>query len=180
LPQTRTGIDRDAKVDEILTVAARKLGEGGYDAMSIAAISRDLGLAQNSIYWYFGSKDELFVAAIRRLLGDLAAKKPPRGRGLEAQVLWASDRMNELAPLRAELRQRAARSAAVADFDAELNELLRRLLTQGLETHLAPDQRGTAAAALLATVEGALTMKLSRKERHRVISYALGRIIGGA
>lgn len=178
MPQARTKIDRDTKVDEILASAERRLITSGYDSMSIAATARELGIAQNSIYWYFPSKDDLFLAVLRRMLARLAVKKPPYDRGLEAQVLWAADRMYDLAPLRADLRQRAARSPKVAEFEADLDALLHRLLIHGIEPFVAPDDLDVAASAFLATVEGTLTMKLTRSRRHRVIRYALMRIVG--
>jgi len=52
-------------MDEILALAQARLREGGYEALSVAALARELGLAQNAIYWYFPSKDHLFVATNR-------------------------------------------------------------------------------------------------------------------
>src|SRR5437016_9513957 len=117
MPLARTGVDRETKVDEILGAAERRLLEGGYDVMSVAGVARDLGVAQNSIYWYFPSKDDLLVAVLRRILGDLAFKKPPKGRGLVTQVLWATDQMHDLAPLRADLHDRAQQSDVAAEFE---------------------------------------------------------------
>lgn len=65
MPLARTGVDREAKLEEILAAAERRLVAGGYAHMSVAAIARELGLVQNSIYWYFPSKDHLFVAVLR-------------------------------------------------------------------------------------------------------------------
>lgn len=178
MPLARTQVDRKSKVDEILGAAERRLLDGGYDAMSVAGIARELGVAQNSVYWYFPSKDHLFVAAMRRILGDLAAKKPPKGRGLVTQVLWATDQMHDLAPLRADLHERAPHSVVATEFEAELDSLIRRLLIHGIEPHLPAADVDVAATAFLATVEGTFRLSIGRAERHRVIRYGLERITG--
>jgi AcrR family transcriptional regulator len=178
VPLARTEIDRDQKVEEILDAAEGRLVAGGYEHMSVAAIARELGIAQNSIYWYFPSKDDLFVAVLQRLLARLAAKKPPNDRGLVTQVLWATDQMHALAPLRSALRERTRHSAAAAKFERELDVLIRRLLIHGIEPYLDDDELQVAATAFLATVEGTFRLGLSKPARHRVITFALERTVG--
>ena len=77
MPRNRPNIDRDDKIGEIVDVAARQLADGGLAALSVAAIGRELGLAHNAIRWYFPSRDDLVVAAVRRLLEQVVAEKPP-------------------------------------------------------------------------------------------------------
>ena len=179
MPLARTRIDRQVKMEEILASAQKRLVSGGYQNMSVAGIARELGLAQNSIYWYFPSKDELFVAVLRQMLAELAAKKPSPGRGLVSQVLWTTDQMYELASLRAELRDRAQHSTAAADFEHELDRLLRHLVIHAIEQHVPADQLDLSATAFLATVEGTIRMGLTRKERHRTIRFALEKFLDG-
>lgn len=178
MPLARTGVDREAKLEEILAAAERRLVAGGYNGMSIAAIARELGIVQNSIYWYFPSKDHLFVAVLRRLLGRLATKKPPKNKGLTAQVLWAADQMHDLSPRRSELRDRATHSEVAAEFDTELDTLVRRLLIHGIEAYLDPNDIDVAANTFLATVEGMFSLGLRKTDRHKAITYALQHIVG--
>jgi AcrR family transcriptional regulator len=178
MPLARTGIDRETKVGEILSAAERRLLDGGYDAMSVAGIARDLRVAQNSIYWYFPSKDHLLVAVLRRILGDLASKKPPKGRGLLTQVLLVTDQMHDLAPVRADLHERAPHSDVAAAFESELDALVRRLLIHGIEPHLPTAEVDVAATTFLATVEWTFRLGLGKADRHRVIRYGLERITG--
>ncbi|HEX6394685.1 MAG TPA: helix-turn-helix domain-containing protein [Acidimicrobiales bacterium] len=177
MPLARTRIDRQAKMDEILASAQKRLVSGGYHNMSVAGIARELGLAQNSIYWYFPSKDDLFVAVLRQMLAELATKKPSPGRGLVSQVLWTTDQMYELASLRAELRERAKHTAAAADFDRELDRLLRHLVIHAIEGNVPSDQLDLSATAFLATVEGTIRMGLPRNQRHRTIQFALEKLL---
>src|SRR6266576_3514728 len=116
VPKTRLSRGRDEKMDEILTVAERRLREGGYEALSVAAIARELGLAQNAIYWYFPSKDDLFVAALEEMLREIAARKPSREVGEVERILWFTDQFEALSGLRGAMNERARSSRVVADF----------------------------------------------------------------
>ena len=178
MPKTRSRLDRAEKIEEILDAAEARLLGGGYQHMSVAAIARDLGVAQNSLHWYFGSKDELFVAVLRRLLQRLAATKPPPRRGLGRQVLWGADYLHDFAPLRAAIRERALQSDLVAEFERELHALLRRVLMHALEPCVPPSELDLAATTLMATVEGTFVGGLSRPQRHRVIGFALRNLAG--
>src|SRR5258708_38730406 len=100
--------------------------------MSVAAIARELKIAQNSVYWYFPSKDDLFAAAFRRILERLVAARPPARRGRVARVVRATDQMAEFAPLRAALRRRAVHCAAAAGRQSDLDGVVRRLLVRGI------------------------------------------------
>src|SRR3712207_9351388 len=95
-------------------------------------IARELGIAQNAVYWYFPSKDHLFVAALERMLRDVVARKPPRQRSLERKILWFVEQLEEMAEVRAAMFERARTSEVVARFVAELHAVWRRMLTNVL------------------------------------------------
>lgn len=175
MPKTRREIDRETKEAEILEAAERRLRAGGYEALSVAAIARELGLAQNAIYWYYASKDHLFVAALERMLRTIAAGKP-RSRGLEGKVLYFTDQLRQLAEVRAAMYERARSSEIVAEFVRNLDLTWRRMLRGALAPHVPDDDLPIAVDALIATIQGALLQGLSRKERERVIGFALERL----
>ena len=177
MPVTRAKVERQEKVQEILDAATRRLLADGYEGMSVAAIARELEIAQNSVYWYFPSKDDLFAAAFREILARLASKKPPPGTA--ARVVWVTDQMAHFASLRAALRARAAHSAAVASLQSDLDEWVRTLLLG--ETGPGPRIRqppGLAGQAFLATIEGVLSMDLPPRQRRQVITFAYQRLVG--
>src|SRR5688572_17987747 len=94
MPRTRVGIDRGAKTAEILEAAEKRLRAGGYEGLAMVGIARDLGLAQAAIYWYFPSKDHLFVATVEHMLRKIFQKKPRQGSTLE-RILWLTDQFRE-------------------------------------------------------------------------------------
>jgi AcrR family transcriptional regulator len=179
VPQTRRQVSRDEKVDEILTLAEARLREGGYEALSVAAIARELGLAQNAIYWYFPSKDHLFVATLERMLEELAARKPSKKEAdLVERILWFTDQFQELSDLRAAMQERARNSETVSEFVQELDERLSRMLSNALGDRVPAAELSLAVETFRATVEGTVVKGLDRAERRRVLEFALHRLIG--
>jgi AcrR family transcriptional regulator len=178
MPRTRRNEPRDEKMGEILTAAERRLRDGGYEALSVAAIARELGIAQNAIYWYFPSKDELFVAALRRMLEDIAARKPAKRVAEVERVLWFVDQFQVLSDLRSAMRDRARSSEAVAEFVDELDALLSRMLANVLRGRVPDPELPVAVETFRATVEGTFVKGLDRRERRRVLGFALERLLG--
>jgi TetR/AcrR family transcriptional regulator, cholesterol catabolism regulator len=177
MPSKRSGRSREEKEEEILAAAERRLRERGWEGLSVAAIARELGLAQNAIYWYFPSRDHLFVATLRRMLAGILAEKPPAATGLLNQVLWFVDELQSLHELRAALAERARTSPLAADFVAELNGGLRGMLANALSGRVAEAELPLAVDTFVATVEGCVLQQLDAVERRRVLAYALGRIL---
>lgn len=180
MAKTRTELDREAKTEEILGAAERRLREDGFEGLSVAALARELGLAQNAIYWYFPSKDHLFVAVLRRMLEEIAARKPRGEVGQRERILWFADQLEPLSRLRPTLRARAQRSEVAAEFLDDLETLLSRMLSNALRGEGVPeDQLPVTVEAFRATVEGAYVKGMSRAQRRKVLSFVLDRLAGG-
>ena len=178
MPRTRTEVGRQAKVDEILDAAVRRLREGGYDGLSMVGIARELGVAQNAVYWYFPSKDHLFVAALERLVRDMFARKPRGDRPRSERVLWFMRELDAIADVRGAMYDRARSSAVVADLVHALEATWLRVLTNVLRDRVPDEQLDVAAQALLATIQGALLTPHAKADRRRLIEYAVAKLAG--
>jgi AcrR family transcriptional regulator len=177
MPSTRTGLTKEEKTEEILDKAAERLRCGGYEGLSVVALAADIGVAQNTIYYYFPSKDHLFVGVLERLLRQIAARKH-RDLGTEQRVLWFVDQFAEVAPYRAALYQRVEHSEVTAAFADRLDALLRRMLTNAFdELGLGNDTR-LAVETFRSLVEGTYVQRLSPAERRRILRFALRRLAG--
>jgi AcrR family transcriptional regulator len=179
VPKTRLDVDREQKVAEILEAAERRLREGGYDALSVAAIARDLGIAQNAIYWYFPTKDHLFVAALETMLRHIITAKPKAGSATE-KILWFVDQLEALYGLRGSLRERARHSDVAVEFAENLNRLLRTMLSNTLAPHLPKSELSLAVDTFAATVDGTFVRQMKPSERQRVLRFALKRLLATA
>ena len=178
MPRTRTELQREAKVEEILDAATARLREGGYDALSVVGVARDLGLAQNAVYWYFPSKDHLFVGALERMLRDIHARKPPPDRALEKKVLFFVEQLDAVAEVRAAMFERARVSPVVAEFAEALDALWRRMLTNVLRDKVPARDLEPTVDTLLATFQGALLRPHTPDELRRTVRYAVRKLVG--
>ena len=177
MPRTRPHLERDEKVDQLVDAAVRRLIDGGYGNLSVADIARELGLAQNAIYWYFPSKDHLFVAALQRIVDSVMSKKP-RGEGTVARVIWFADRLDEFQPLRTALSDRARVSPVVADFEKELYAGLKGLLSGALSATVPARELEITADAVIGLIDGVLMQQATRKKRAELLRFGLQRLAG--
>lgn len=175
MPSTRPQVAREQKESEIISAAHRQLDEMGYEALSVASLARELGVSQNTIYWYFPSKDHLLVAVLRRMAADIAARKP-RGKDTLSRVLWFSDELAGLAAYRPALLERAAKSEVIAEFVADLDGTLERMLTNAFRGQVPDDELAMTATMFRALVEGTYAQRLGVRRRRAVLGFAYERL----
>lgn len=65
---------RDAQHRAVLDAAGAILAEGGYDALTLGAVGRRIGLARTSVYRYAVDRDELLAQWLDRLFQPAAAR----------------------------------------------------------------------------------------------------------
>ena len=59
--------EAEERKNEILDVAERLFSERGYDAASTNDILKEIGIARGTLYYHFGSKEEILDAIIERV-----------------------------------------------------------------------------------------------------------------
>jgi AcrR family transcriptional regulator len=156
MPATRTHLTHDAKRLEILDAADAMFSSNGYEETRVAAVAQRAGVANNAVYWYFPSKDDLLAAVLqRRLERALAEQQESAPASFDDQVLGLLARLDEVAILTATVHERAAHSSSVADvheaFHRAADELLSGLFR---DAGLAEDDAARAAAATMGLIDG--------------------------
>src|SRR5947209_6962033 len=177
MPRTRPELNREDKMAEILAVAERQLREGGFEALSMIGIARELGLAQNAIYWYFPSRSELFVAVMRRMLEGIAARKPRGEKDLVTRILWWTDQFAPLYSLRATMQEQARESQVIAGFVQDLDDLLDRMLANAFRSRVPDDQLAAAIESFRSTVTGTYVQNLAPRHRREILTFSLDRLL---
>ncbi len=76
-------MDEKETRQRILDTAARLFGERGKAAVSTAEIAREAGINKAMIFYYFGSKDELYGAALRKWFIELGENLQTSLTGVE-------------------------------------------------------------------------------------------------
>ena len=153
------------------------IDEGGYGAASVVAVARRAGVATGTLYYHFGSKEELFVevfrvAADRELAAMHAAAAQPNGWASSFEAVIAAFAGRALS--RPRLAWALVHEPVDALVDAERLACRRRycegmaaLLGQGVEGGELPAQDvSLSAAALVGAISEALVGPLSPVE-HR-------------
>lgn len=175
MPTTRANVAKADKVAEIVVIAQRRLEAGGYGELSVAGIARELGVAQNAIYWYFPTKDHLFVAALRETLVGVAARKP-RAEDVRTRMLWFTDQLEPVAQYRGAMLERVEVSPVVAAFVAELDGTLGRMLANAFTGRVPDADLPLAVESFRATVEGLYLSGVPRARRRQLLGYAFDRL----
>jgi len=72
--QTEGSADYTAKRDELVKIAARLFKENGYKSTRLIDIAREAGLDRATVYYYVGSKEELFRETVENVLDAIMAE----------------------------------------------------------------------------------------------------------
>ncbi|GAA2166358.1 TetR/AcrR family transcriptional regulator [Actinomadura napierensis] len=177
MPRNRQDVDRDAKVAEIRRTAVSILRDGGPSALSHSAVAKRLGLARTAIYWYFPTKDDLFVAALADVYAqDLST--PPEDDHVMTRLRWAVESLTALQPLTHAMHERAKHSPAAADLEAGFQEAMTSRLRALLAPHVEPDRLDLVTATIVVFVEGLLVQARSAQERQDLLRFLVAELVG--
>jgi TetR/AcrR family transcriptional repressor of nem operon len=144
---------RGFDVEEALDVALELFWQQGYEGTPIQALCRAMGLQPGSVYAAFGSKRDLFVAALRRYVETVSAEAVDRINGASSGLQGLREYFGHLVD--AMVDGKRARGCLVTNSlvefaarDAELAGMF--------QLHLARLQTSFAAALARARAEGEL------------------------
>lgn len=118
--RARNDEDKAARRDAILAVATRSLGRRQYARVTMAEIAERCGLAKGTLYLYFNTKEELFLAALER---ELAAWFDEIGEELTRRARTDATTFAEI----------VARTLVARETLCDLLPLLHTVLEQNIE-----------------------------------------------
>lgn len=134
------GVARADREAQIVDAACRVFGEGGYSATSVADVADAAGISKPLIYNYFGSKEGLYVVAVRRaaevLVDEIERTAALGAVGIERAVATLDGMFRVLAPQpwlwRLVFDATAPRSGEIAEVLADHERQLVALGLQGV------------------------------------------------
>jgi TetR/AcrR family transcriptional regulator, cholesterol catabolism regulator len=184
MPATRHQQARDEKVDELVEAAKWLFIENGFEATTMAGVAKEAAVASNVLYWYFDSKDHLFVAAMTQLVDAVIAKAltaSRTGKGeldLERGLLSVVEQLTPGRSLIAAVHDRAPHSPVVAAFHDQVHARYAELLEATLrELGVPDDSRDLVRDALSTAVEGLVMHGASRADSKRMIHFLVERLV---
>jgi AcrR family transcriptional regulator len=130
--KARKQVLTDFRRNEIIAAALKTFGSKGFAATRAEDIAAEAGIAKGTLYLYFGSKEDIYVAAVQHAIDQLNERIQGRLQSVQG------------------LRQRlTALITARLEFWREQKSLYRLLLTLGRE----PQHRKQTNAALRASMQ---------------------------
>ena len=141
--------DAHERLPELIAAAVRVFTREGYRLARMSDVAAEMGLSEAAIYRYVGSKEGLFVLAIRHalLLEDLPAGDLPLSPApLAATVAEARDFIAEVVPFGA--LAEALSGPGAGDTAAEFEKILRELFELESRTREAADMLERSAREL--------------------------------
>jgi len=165
---THQKLEQGARSREALLDAAIELiADGGYTATGVDAIARRSGVVKSALYWHFGSKDGLLVAALERTASEWVAE-------FEAAVIESGapgarldnllklvrglflDRPDRVRLIMSALIERGTNNEEVRVGVARILDIMRSAIARGMSVLPIPEHRIEGLATLtLQTLAGA-------------------------
>lgn len=154
--------------DRILTAAREEFSARGYDKTSVRQIAKAAGVDSALVHHYFGTKEQVFAAAVEVAFApalaapDALAEGPPDGVGerLARFVLGVWENPTTRAPLLAILRSAVTNDTAAAVFRRLVAAQLVRRVAARLDLPDAELRAELAAAQLVGTTMMRYVLKL--------------------
>jgi AcrR family transcriptional regulator len=176
MARNKRDIDAEVKREQIEDAACVLFLQEGYEATSMAAVAKAAGVAPNTLYWYFASKDDLLVAILDRVVDRaLAQFAGMQAQTLGVQLTWLLGEFQQASKLISTVHARLMCSDQIRDwhdrFHAMLDEMLvHQMVSKGMS-------RGKAAVmATVGTyvVEGLLSHPHSAQQFDKVVNWLAG------
>jgi AcrR family transcriptional regulator len=178
-PRTRTQITklRAARKDQILQVASRVFARQGFHAANVSDVAAEAGVSQGTVYHYFDSKEDLFMAVFEAWeTGNLYrevqaamqafASASQRLRYLARAVGEYLAQTEDIFPASVEFWSHIHRDSAIREgfrrIFAEMRLTVAQLIQDGIDQgEFVSIDSGAAAALLIAAYDGLMLQWLA-------------------
>jgi len=178
LPMARNKRDVDAEVkrEQIEEAACALFLSEGYEATSMAAVGKAAGVAPNTLYWYFASKDDLLVATLNRLVNRaLLQLAGMQDLSLGDQLRWLLGEFQQASKLISTVHSRLDRSETVREWHDRFHEMLDAMLVQQMVSKgMSRTKASVMATVGTYVVEGLLSHPHTSQQFDKVVQWLAG------
>lgn len=176
MAKNKREVDHEIKREQIEDAACLLFLVNGYEATSMAAVAKAAGVAANTLYWYFASKDDLLVAVLDRHVNSAIAQLATvQDQPLSAQLSWLLAEFQQTSKLVSTVHARLGSSEKIRlwhdGFHAMLDQMLvRQMVAKGMSRAKA----GVMATVGTYVVEGLLSHPHTSKQADKVVLWLTG------
>jgi TetR/AcrR family transcriptional regulator of autoinduction and epiphytic fitness len=176
MARNRREVGSEIKREQIEDAACVLFLGDGYESTSMAAIARAAGVAPNTLYWYFTSKDALLVAILDRLVNraidQLTAMQEQSFSDQMTWLLLELQRANKLISI-------VHARLDVSDIIREWHDRFHAMFHEFIVNRIMSKGMPRAKASMMATVgtyvmEGLLSHPHESHEAEQVIGWLTG------
>ena len=160
----------DEKRAEIVAAARGLFIDAGYDATSMSRLAKEAGVAPNTIYWYFGDKDDVLIAVLTAVMADVWPQyQDVASEPISARLLWVVRRLTEMSRLVTTVHARVEHSPAVAEWHHNFHLITGSLFRFELENAGVSTPTVDAEVMIgIFTIEGLLMHNQSEDEQRAI------------
>ena len=170
MAQTKRDQDRAEKRDEIIAAARTLFIDTGYEDTSISRLAAAVGVAPNTIYWYFKDKDEVLVAVLDAEFSDGMAEylQLPVTDAAE-RLFWVVQRLERVNRLVSTVHSRLEASEAINLWHERFHTISEGILRVSLQHAGVPAERIEARTKIsVFTMEGLLAHPMSEADKRLI------------
>ena len=173
MAKNKRDIDLKVKQDELESTAARLFLSLGYDGTSMSHIARELGVAPNTLYWYYASKDELLVAVLNRQMSHTLVRLPAiEDKPLKEKMAWALREFEQSRELVTTVHARLKQSAVIREWHDQFHRFVEAAVIHTLQAGGVAQERATMLATVgTFLVEGLLAHPHSERQREAILQW---------
>lgn len=176
MAKNKREVDPEVKRDQIEDAACMLFLVEGYESTSMATIAKTAGVAPNTLYWYFSSKDDLLVAILDRLVNRAMAQLATmQSQSFGDQVLWLLAEFQQASKLISTVHSRLDKSETIRDWHDRFHVMLDQMLVfQMVSTGMSKAKASVMATVGTYVVEGLLSHPHGSQQVKQVVQWLTG------
>ncbi|MCV7173731.1 TetR/AcrR family transcriptional regulator [Mycobacterium manitobense] len=170
MPRNRRPRASEEKRAEIVAAARKLFVDAGYDATSMSRLAAAAGVAANTVYWYFGDKDDVLIAVLDDVMTDVWSQyEAVANESISARLFWVVRQLQQMSRLVSAVHARAERSSTVAQWHNNFHLLTGSIYRWELQSAGAPEAVLDAEVMIgVFTIEGLLMHPLGEEQERAI------------
>lgn len=173
MAKNKRELEPAVKRDQIEDAACMLFLVEGYESTSMATIAKAAGVAPNTLYWYFSSKDDLLVAILDRLVNRAVAQLATmQSQSFGDQVLWLLTEFQQASKLISTVHSRLEKAETIRNWHDRFHVMLDQMLvSQMVSTGMSKAKASVMATVGTYVVEGLLSHPHGSQQVEKVVHW---------
>lgn len=176
MAKNKREVDPEVKREQIEEAACVLFLADGYESTSMAAVGKAAGVAPNTLYWYFASKDDLLVAILDRLVNRAVTQLAGmQDQSLGDQLTWLLGEFQQASKLISTVHSRLDRSEKIREWHDRFHEMLDGMLVHQMVSKGMSRTRASVMATVgTYVVEGLMSHPHTSQQFDKVVHWLTG------